>query len=228
MITAPLNNAPSQQPGRITVQVGSVVPLGQVLLFDLRPLSGLLPVWQAGAHVDLFLGDGLVRQYSLCGDPARRDAYRLGVLLEPDSRGGSSTVHARVRPGARLEIGAPRNLFALRPGTGQVVLVGGGIGVTPLIAMAHALHDQGRAFVLHYVARDPVLAPLLRQAPFASRVRVHDRGRADTPRFDPSTAMASHAGTDGLSVYVCGPAGLMEDVARAADAAGVPPARIHR
>ncbi|GBQ22178.1 vanillate O-demethylase [Gluconacetobacter sacchari DSM 12717] len=228
MSTIPSHTIPAPRPDRITVVVETVALLGQVVLFDLRPQSGLLPAWQAGAHVDLFLGDGLVRQYSLCGDPARQDRYRLAVLLEPDSRGGSRAVHARVRPGARLATGAPRNLFPLRPGSGPVVLVGGGIGVTPLVAMAHALHDQGRDFVLHYVARDPVFAPLLRRTPFAERVRVHDRSQADAPRFDPSVVPAAHAGTAGLSVYVCGPPGLMEDVARAAGAAGVPPDAIHR
>ncbi|MFT8646168.1 PDR/VanB family oxidoreductase [Gluconacetobacter sp.] len=228
MSTIPSNTPPAPQSARMDVTVETATRLGQVLLFDLRPLSGPLPAWQAGAHVDLFLGDGLIRQYSLCGDPARQDRYRLAVLLEPDSRGGSKAVHAHVRPGARLAIGAPRNLFPLRPGTGPAMLVGGGIGVTPLIAMAHALHEQGRDFVLHYVARDPVFAPLLRRTPFADRVRVHDRSRAEAPRFDPSGALADHAGTAGLSVYVCGPSGLMEAVAHAAGAAGVPPEDIHR
>lgn len=214
--------------GPIEVQVGMVETLGQVLCFDLLPLGGALPRWQAGAHIDLFLGDGLVRQYSLCGDPADVGRYRLAVLLEAESRGGSRAVHRLVTPGTRLRIAPPRNLFPLSAGARHSVLIGGGIGITPLIAMAYELHDRGEAFTLHYVARDTVFAPVLAQSPFADAVRIHDRGDAATPRFAPGSALASGCDPNETHVYVCGPIGLMDAVADAASQAGFPQANVHR
>lgn len=116
-----------------------------VLVLDLAAADGgELPPFEAGAHVDLHLGEGLVRQYSLCGDPADRRVYRLGILRDPKSRGGSIAAHERLTEGAVVDIGVPRNLFPLEGGARRSILVGGGIGVTPMIAMAHALAAGGR------------------------------------------------------------------------------------
>lgn len=93
-----------------------------------------LPAWTPGAHLDVHVG-GLVRQYSLCGDPRVLDAYRVGVLNEPSSRGGSRYVHTRLRPGQLVTASEPRNHFALEE-AGSYVFVAGGIGITPLLAMA--------------------------------------------------------------------------------------------
>lgn len=218
---------------RIETVIDTVEQRGDVLIFDLLPQAGTLPPWQAGAHIDLFLDDDLVRQYSLCGDPADRARYRLGVLLEPQGRGGSRAVHDRVRPGATLAIGAPRNLFPLDTGhRGEALLVGGGIGVTPLIAMAHTLTHANQRFTLHYVARDPVFTPLLAREGFAAQVQIHDRSQPDTPRFDPHAAIAAaiarNGGASELCVYSCGPVGLMDAVAEAALALGLTPEQIHR
>ncbi|WP_342629736.1 PDR/VanB family oxidoreductase [Nguyenibacter vanlangensis] len=212
----------------IEVQVGAVERLGQILCFDLLPLSGILPPWQAGAHIDLILEDGLLRQYSLCGDPADRTRYQLAVLREPDSRGGSHAVHDHVKPGARFRVGTPRNLFPLARGARHSLLIGGGIGVTPLVAMAHELHARGEAFTFHYVARDPVFAELLAAAPFAGQVRVYDRSSMQTPRFDPHQAVASAGAAAGKHVYVCGPVGLMDAVTEAARDAGLADDQIHQ
>ncbi|WP_367161136.1 PDR/VanB family oxidoreductase (plasmid) [Kozakia baliensis] len=209
------------------VRVGAVEHLGRVLAFDLEPVEGVLPQWQAGAHVDLLLGDGLIRQYSLCGDPANRSCYRLAVLLDEASRGGSRAVHETVRPGALLQIGAPRNLFPLKATDDYSVLIGGGIGVTPLIAMAHELWDRGATFALHYVARDPVFAEVLRNTPFAQNVTVYDRGVAGSVRFDPAPVLRGQD-AGGTHVYTCGPIALMDAVAEAAVAAGFEEGRIHR
>ncbi|MPQ73148.1 PDR/VanB family oxidoreductase [Acetobacter senegalensis] len=213
--------------GTIDVRVAAVEQLGAVLSFDLVPLAGVLPSWDAGAHVDLFLGDGLIRQYSLCGDPGDRSCYRLAVLRDPASRGGSQAVHDLVRVGEIMKIGAPRNLFPLDKTAVHSVLIGGGIGVTPLIAMAYALHDQGQSFTLHYVARDPVFMPFLQQAPFAQAVVVHDRGRADGPRFDPAAVLAGSLKPT-TRVYTCGPLGLMDAVFEAGLAVGYTKNQLHR
>ena len=115
--------------------------------------GGDLPPFSAGAHVDLFLGNGLTRQYSLCNDPADQSRYRIAVLREPASRGGSTFVHDALTQGAELNISPPRNLFALDETGREHLLFAGGVGVTPILAMAHRLHALGAHFTLHYCAR---------------------------------------------------------------------------
>jgi vanillate O-demethylase ferredoxin subunit len=202
-----------------------------VVVLDLAPAAGRsLPAFEAGAHVDLHLGDGLVRQYSLCGDPADATRYRVGVLRDPASRGGSEAVHSRLVEGAVLRIGVPRNHFPLAMDARHSILVGGGIGVTPMLAMAHALHRAGRSFELHYCARSRSRSGFLHElesAPFADRVRYHFSEEGDDQRVD-AAALIAAAGTAGTHLYVCGPNGFMESAMAAASAAGLEPARIHR
>jgi ferredoxin-NADP reductase len=117
---------------------------GAVVVLDLHSADGRpLPAFEAGAHIDLHLADGLVRQYSLCGDPADASRYRLGVLRDPASRGGSAAVFDRLQEGSTLTIGVPRNHFPLAADAQHSVLIGGGIGITPMISMAHALTAAG-------------------------------------------------------------------------------------
>jgi vanillate O-demethylase ferredoxin subunit len=108
-----------------------------------------LPAWTPGAHIDLHLPCGLIRQYSLTGSPAERDHYLLCIAREAQSRGGSRYIHDTLRPGQPLMISAPRNHFPLHEG-GHVVLLAAGIGITPLLAMAHARAASGASFTLHY------------------------------------------------------------------------------
>src|SRR5260370_16140332 len=108
-----------------------------IIVLDLVAESGVtLPGFEPGAHVDLHIGPGLIRQYSLCGDPSDRSRYQLGVLLAPDSRGGSAAVHRSAHAGDRLRIGVPLNDFPLAPQAEATVLSGGGSGLTALLAMA--------------------------------------------------------------------------------------------
>ena len=107
-----------------------------------------LPAWAPGAHIDLHLPCGLIRQESLTGSPAGRDHYLLCVAREAQARGGSRYIHDTLRPGQPLLISAPRNHFPLRGG-GHVVLLAAGIGITPLLAMAHARAASGASFTLH-------------------------------------------------------------------------------
>lgn len=202
-----------------------------VVVLDLAPAPGQsLPAFEAGAHVDLHLGDGLVRQYSLCGDPADASCYRLGVLRDPASRGGSEAVHQRLTEGTALRISAPRNHFPLTMDARHSILVGGGIGVTPMIAMAHALHRAGRSFELHYCARSRARTGFLEElarSPFADRVRYHFSELGEDQRID-AAALVAAAGAAGTHLYVCGPGGFMDAVGAAASAAGLAPDRIHR
>jgi ferredoxin-NADP reductase len=110
-----------------------------VLLVD--PAGGTVPDWTPGAHLEVVLPSGLIRQYSLCGDPDDRTGYRVAVLREAGGRGGSVEVHDTLRVGAVVEVRGPRNDFELVDAE-EYVLIAGGIGVTPIVSMA--LHLTGR------------------------------------------------------------------------------------
>lgn len=191
------------------------------------PAGHPLPAFTAGAHIDVHLPGSLIRQYSLCSDPREPSSYRLAVLRDRESRGGSIAVHETLRPGTALTISVPRNHFPLAPTTHHAVLVGGGIGITPMIAMAWELHAAGRPFELHYCARSRAQAALLQEladAPWVDRVTLHfdDEGSQLTPREVFERAPA------GRHMYVCGPAGFMDWVMGEARAAGLTPDQIHR
>lgn len=194
-----------------------------------RADGGPLPAFSAGAHIDLHLGDGLVRQYSLAGDPADTSRYLLGVLLEPASRGGSAAVHRRLRVGDVLGASLPRNHFGLDPDAPHNLLLAGGIGVTPLLSMAEQLHRDGRDFELHYCTRSAArtaFAERLRDRAWAPRVRLHHDDAAPAQRLDlPRTLAGAPAGTH---VYVCGPRGFIDWVLQGARDAGWDEARLHR
>ncbi len=111
------------------------------------------PSFEPGSHIDLILEGGLVRSYSLCNDSTEPDRYVVGVLQEKNSRGGSAYVHEKLRVGQRLTISAPRNNFTLAPGGQEVVLVAGGIGITPVLSMLRYLSRKKRPATLYYCAR---------------------------------------------------------------------------
>ena len=197
--------------------------------------GGRLPGFTAGAHIEVQLpGEGapLVRPYSLCNAPppagAAADHYALGVLREPASRGGSQAMHDRVKVGDRLRIGTPRNLFPLAPAAPHHLLLAGGIGITPMLAMAEALAAADAGFSLHHAVRSAVRAPFvgrLAAAPWRDRVHRHlDDGPA-AQRFDASRLLA--AAPVGSHLYVCGPQGFMTAVLAAARAAGWAEGRLH-
>jgi ferredoxin-NADP reductase len=123
-------------------------------LYEFSRLDGAdLPPFSAGAHVDVHLPNGLVRQYSLCNPQQERHRYVVGIKRDPASRGGSSYVHEQLKVGAVLQLGAPRNHFALHEEAQHSVLVAGGIGVTPIACMAQRLRAIGASFEVHYSVR---------------------------------------------------------------------------
>ena len=187
-----------------------------IVALDLESADGTpLPPFEAGAHVDVRLGADLMRQYSLCGDPGVRGRYRLGVLLDPNSRGGSAAVHAGLQVGRELEIGRPRNHFPVRLDAAHTLLFAGGIGITPILAMAHALRAAGRSFELHYCGRSANrLAFLDELQAFGPRVHVH---LDDGPAAQQLAIDAVLAGpSPDRHLYVCGPNGFMDFVTHAA------------
>jgi ferredoxin-NADP reductase/phenylpropionate dioxygenase-like ring-hydroxylating dioxygenase large terminal subunit len=215
--------------GTMQVTVAKVTREAErVVALDLVAEDGAeLPAFEAGAHIDVHIATGIVRQYSLCGDPADRTSYRIAVLLEAASRGGSATIHDAFHEGRRVRITQPRNAFSLHPSTPRAVLIAGGIGVTPLIAMAHALHRRGTPFTLHYCAHSRATAPFLAEleaGPLASSVEAHLGKGPQTHRFDAAAALAAEPDAH---VYVCGPARLQEAVVAAAAALGWAEERVH-
>ncbi len=180
------------------------------------PDGASLPTFGAGAHVDVHLGNGLVRQYSLCNDPAERHRYVIAVLREERGRGGSRHVHDHLHVGHRLRIGRPRNHFPLQRTSGRVLLVAGGIGITPLKAMLHELERAGADYQLHYCAKDRRFAAFhdALGAPGRShRVHFHFDGGDPARSLDLADLLA--APQDGEQLYYCGPPGFMAACARA-------------
>ena len=185
--------------------------------FELASSDGaLLPPVLAGAHVDVQVPGGLMRSYSLAGDPQDRTHWLLGVLRELDGGGGSHAMHERVRVGDMLTLSAPRNAFALTPEASHSVLLGGGIGITPLKAMAHALAAQGASFELHHCARSPqhaAFATELDATVPAGRLHRHFDGGDPAQGLNLAALLARPA--PGTHLYYCGPVGFMQACADA-------------
>ena len=196
--------------------------------FELEPTDGLpLPAFAAGAHIDVHVQPGLIRQYSLCGDPADAARYQIAVLCEAGSRGGAIVMHDDLHEGDDVTISAPRNHFPLVPAA-RTLLLAGGIGVTPLLCMAETLSATGADFALHYFARSPARAAFrerLGGARFAGRVHCHyDDGAGQ--RLDMAALLAEPDGEQHL--YVCGPGGFIDHVLATARACGWPDSHLHR
>jgi ferredoxin-NADP reductase len=206
---------------------------GSILRLRLVAASGaVLPAFEAGAHLDLHLLDGpldLWRQYSLCSDPAEQGYYEIGVLLDPKSRGGSKAVHRLAQVGTEFEVEGPRNHFPLDETATKSVLLGGGIGVTPMLAMAQRLHALGRDFVLHFCTRSSdvtAFKAVISEAPWASKVVFHFDDQPPEQRLD--LARDLPAPSKDVHLYVCGPQGFMDWMINTAEAAGHAKANVHR
>ncbi|MGX1564445.1 PDR/VanB family oxidoreductase [Streptomyces sp. NPDC055506] len=180
-----------------------------VLALTLRhPLGEPLPAWEPGAHIDVLLGPELERQYSLCGDPADRSAWRIAVLREPDGRGGSAHVHEQVGPGDKVRVRGPRNNFGLEPAPGYR-FVAGGIGITPILPMLAAAEAAGAEWTLLYGGRTR------RSMAFGEELgrygdRVTFAPEDETGLLDLPSVL--DAVPEGTLVYCCGPGPLLDAV----------------
>ena len=208
------------------LKVAEAKPTGGdvVHLAFVHPLRPELPAWTAGAHVDLRLGEGRVRQYSLCGDPADRSRYEIAVKLEHVGRGGSAWVHANLPVGAIAHVSAPRNNFPLIEAARRHVFIAGGIGVTPFLAMARALQTSGQEYELHFCARSAAEAPLLDSLMELCGPRLRTWFSSDGARFAPTLIGQPD---DDTHLYLCGPKRLLDAVCTEAAAMGWPDDHIH-
>ena len=212
----------------IAARVSKVeVMTDHVTKYEFEALDGsALPAWQAGGHLDIVVAPEMLRQYSMSGDPADQTKYQIGVLREDEGRGGSALLHRIFDEGRRVFISKPINHFALVEDASKTYLMGGGIGVTPMIAFAHRLHALGRDFALHYSCSSRSSAGYLvdlAQFPWADKVHLHfsdENTRADLDAIFATTPAESH-------VYTCGPERYMSAVMDAATSAGVPEENRH-
>lgn len=190
--------------------------------------NSALPPFSAGAHIDVHLPSGLIRQYSLCNHPDERHRYLIGVLKDPASRGGSQSLHAHINTGDRLQISEPRNLFPLTHEAQRSLLFAGGIGITPILCMAERLANINADFELHYCARSSERAAFverIRQSAFADRVFLHFDEQPETAMNAAQVLANPQAG---MHLYVCGPGGFMQHVLDSARTQGWAEDTLHR
>jgi ferredoxin-NADP reductase len=206
-------------PGRLSLLVRQIrfeaVGINSYELVD--PAGAELPPFSAGAHIDVHLPNGVIRQYSLSNSPADRHRYVIAVLRDDKGRGGSTALHDGLKVQDVVTFSYPRNNFSLGAPASKVILLAGGIGVTPLKSMAHALENAGVPFELHYCARNPG------GVAFANELA--GPWKHGTPHFhfdhgNPAdgldiAGLLREAG-DGVHLFYCGPAGFMQACANAA------------
>ena len=193
-----------------------------VTKYEFSSLDGEpLPDWTAGAHLDIVVAPEYLRQYSMSGDPSDKNKYQIGVLREDQGRGGSKLLHRIFTEGRKIFISKPINHFPLAPAGTKHFLMGGGIGVTPMIAFAHECHAKGLDFELHYSASktaDAGFVEDLKAFPWANKVTFHFSDQ--NKRADLDHILAGHQ--SGWHVYACGPDRYMTGVMDAAERQGFP------
>ena len=211
------------------VRVTAKTPLADgVIALTLVPAGGgVLPPWEPGAHVDLHLAPGLIRPYSLCGDPADRAQWRVAVLREPAGSGGSDFVHTALTTGTELTATGPRNNFRLAD-AGRYLFIAGGIGITPILPMLAEASRRGRPWQLLYGGRRRTsmafLGELAAQGELAGcggQVTICPQDECGL--LDLDTVLG--APEPGTAVYCCGPAPLL--AAAEVRCAGWPPGALH-
>jgi ferredoxin-NADP reductase len=210
--------APAQHDSSITLTVvgRTVVAHDQdvVTLTFAGPDGAALPPWRPGAHLDIHLPSGRVRQYSLCGDPARRDSYRIAVRRIPDGGGGSAEVHDVLGIGSQVTTNGPRNAFPLTvPGYGsptqRLRFVAAGIGITPILPMMRHVERLGVEWSMVYAGRSRESLPFLDEvAQFGDRVEIRTDDDSDSSGVPTATELLGEC-PDGTAVYACGPAPML-------------------
>ncbi|MEO6018223.1 MAG: PDR/VanB family oxidoreductase [Polaromonas sp.] len=213
----------------ITVKVVRKTAEAQdIASFELARTDGApLPAFSAGSHIDVQVPGGLTRQYSLCNDAGEQHRYRIAVLRDPASRGGSVGMHDAVKEGDEILISAPKNHFPLEHAT-ETLLFAGGIGVTPLLCMAQRLGKTGADFFMHYCTRSEDRTAFHKEiceSAFADKVQFHFDVGAEEQKLNLKKALG--APDAGKHLYVCGPSGFIDFVINTARAAGWGTAQMH-
>ncbi|MDP5029212.1 PDR/VanB family oxidoreductase [Paraglaciecola sp.] len=207
----------------LNLQIRSKTPeTANIVSFELeRSDQGVLPPYSAGAHIDVQIAPKIVRQYSLLPHPDKEHIYKIAVLKEAQSRGGSQFLHESTQVGDTLTISAPRNLFPLNLDSQKVLLFAGGIGITPLLSMAYELDRAGIDFELHYHVKQQshiAFYQALKDSTFASKVFFHC-GLSPTEK-EQVIQQALSTAANKRALYTCGPNGFMDYIFATARALG--------
>jgi ferredoxin-NADP reductase len=195
----------------LTLQVASRTEGAEgVVVLELRDPSGAdLPAWAPGAHLDLELPNGLTRQYSLCGDPGDRSVWRIGVLREPEGRGGSAYVHDELTEGVQIDVRGPRNNFPMVESP-HYVFIAGGIGITPILPMMAAADAAGAEWELHYGGRSRRSMAFLESMEELTGTRVTLHPQDEVGLIDLEAILGTPR--PDTVVYCCGPEPLLQAV----------------
>lgn len=227
---APRYEVPDGPSPVMTVRLKKRTPTSvddKVVKFEFESMDGTpLPEFEAGSHIDVMPVPQFIRQYSLCSDPADKSKYMIGVLREDNGLGGSVHVHQMLREGKPVWISRPRNHFSLVENAKRSLLLAGGIGITPLIAMAHTLYAHGKEFVFYYKAKTRAGAGFiqeLQEVPWADKVHCFF---SDENRLDVADVLGDYRDRDHL--YTCGPVAFMDAVFESALAHGWDEDSLHR
>lgn len=205
-------------PAKLQLQLRAITCLADdICSFEfVDPQHKPLPQFTAGAHIDVHLPDGVIRQYSLCNDPTETHRYVVAVLRDPNGRGGSVAMHDTLRAGMLVTVSAPRNHFELSDDAARYLFIGGGIGITPLMSMIAEVRARGQDFHLVYCTRSPQRTAFLRELqPLIASGHVtlhHDHG---DPKQGVDLAALLRDATPGTHVYYCGPNGFLDAIDRA-------------
>jgi ferredoxin-NADP reductase len=219
-MTQPLPRESAQTEDGIDLVVGDVERIADdcIALVLEKADAGALPAWEPGAHIDLILSDDLIRQYSLCGDPSDTHSWRVGILREADSRGGSSYLHEHVNVGTRLTAHGPRNHFPLIPSE-RYLFVAGGIGITPILSMIRAAEAAGAQWTLLYGGRQRTSMAFVDELEkYGDRVVIRPQ---DEYGLLDLTGFLDDAEQD-TAVYCCGPEPLIAATEAACARAALP------
>lgn len=206
--------------------------------YDIRKISlvsedgSALPAFQAGAHVDLVVHlpdrSRALRSYSIASPPSEKpDEYTLAILFEEDGTGGSMFLHEQVRPGYIIEMSAPKNYFKLESGANHSILIAGGIGITPILSMAHELKDDSQSFELHYVSRSPDTMAFkdLLEGTFRDTTQLYFDDGDPSKGIDINKLLETPK--QGNHIYVCGPKGMINSVRSIAESVGWEETQVH-
>lgn len=213
----------------LKVRVASMVrEADEIRSFELVPVQGnTLPPFSAGAHIDVHIADGLVRQYSLCNAPTESHRYVIAVQRESFGRGGSAAMHVNIKLGDELTVSEPKNRFPLELAARKSLLFAGGIGITPILSMMEQLTHNGADFQMYYCTRSRNRTAFLERIAenrFSSAVNVHIDDEHPSG-LDISGAVGLPM--EGCHLYVCGPVGFMNAVLAAARAQGWSDSQLH-
>jgi ferredoxin-NADP reductase len=210
----------------LVVESASEVARGIVLLRLRSPAGASLPRWAPGSHLEIECGDtGLSRQYSLCGDPDERQVWEVAVLRDPESRGGSVWIHEHAKAGRRLRVRGPRNHFRMdETPAGRLLFVAGGIGITPVMAMARRASALGLDYAVHFSCRSRAQLPFEQalRARHGDRLHLHISEEGGRNDFN---ALLADAGA--AQIYACGPARMLDALQQAVAAQGLPEDALH-